>query len=286
MGRVLSQAEPQSPLEGREFELTEQDFKYIQYFVHKSVGIYLSDKKKAMVYGRISRLLREHGFQRFSQYRELLESSDSERVNFINNLTTNKTHFFREYHHFEYLENVMIPKWFSERKTQLKIWSAGCSTGEEPYSYLAMLQKMQVFDRIDTVRVLATDLDTNVLAHARKGVYSDEAIKTIPSEYLKGAFVKGKGRMTGNIKIKRQLQQHLTFNQLNLLADLPMNQQFDVISCRNVMIYFDKPTQETLIRRFYEHLADDGVLFIGHSESVGNCTDLFRHLGHTIYVKQ
>lgn len=92
--------------------------------------------------------------------------------------------------------------------------------------------------------------------------------------------------MVGKIKIKRQLQQHLTFNQLNLLADLPMDQQFDVISCRNVMIYFDKPTQETLIRRFYELLADDGVLFIGHSESVGNCTDIFRHLGHTIYVKQ
>ncbi|MDP2572582.1 protein-glutamate O-methyltransferase CheR [Vibrio penaeicida] len=286
MGRVLSRAEVESPLAGREFEVTEQDFKYIQYFVHKSVGIFLSDKKKAMVYGRISRILREQGLRRFSEYRELLETSDAEKVNFINNLTTNKTHFFREFHHFEYLEGVMIPKWFNEGKKQLRFWSAGCSTGEEPYSYLAMLKKAQVFERINDVRMLATDLDTNVLVRAKQGVYSEEAIESIPSEYLKGAFVKGKGQMAGKIKIKRQLQQHLTFNQLNLLADWPMDQQFDVISCRNVMIYFDKPTQETLIRRFYELLADDGVLFIGHSESVGNCTDIFRHLGHTIYVKQ
>ena len=286
MGRVLSRAQAESPLAGREFELTEQDFKYIQYFVHKSVGIFLSDKKKAMVYGRISRILREHGLKRFSEYRELLETSDAEKVNFINNLTTNKTHFFRGFNHFEYLEGAMIPKWFNEGRNQLRFWSAGCSTGEEPYSYLAMLKKSQVFDRIRDVRMLATDLDTNVLARAKQGVYSEEAIESIPSEYLKGAFVKGKGQMAGKIKIKRQLQQHLTFNQLNLLADWPMDQQFDVISCRNVMIYFDKPTQETLIRRFYELLADDGVLFIGHSESVGSCTDIFRHLGHTIYVKQ
>ncbi|MBD1558115.1 protein-glutamate O-methyltransferase CheR [Vibrio sp. S9_S30] len=286
MGRILSQTEAESPLVGREFELTEQDFKYIQYFVHKSVGIFLSDKKKAMVYGRISRILREHGFQRFTEYRELLETSDAERVNFINNLTTNKTHFFREFHHFEYLEQVMIPKWFNENKKQLRFWSAGCSTGEEPYSYLAMLKKAHVFERIIDVRMLATDLDTNVLARAKQGIYSEEVLTSIPSEYLKGAFVKGKGQMTGKIKIKRQLQQYLTFNQLNLLADWPMDQQFDVISCRNVMIYFDKTTQETLIRRFYKHLADDGVLLIGHSESVGNCTDIFRHLGHTIYVKQ
>jgi len=286
MGRVLDQPNLSDPLAGREFELTDKDFKFIQWFIHKNVGIFLSDKKKAMVYGRISRLLREHGMMRFKQYRELIETNEDEKINFINNITTNKTHFFREIHHFDYIEKVMVPKWKQTQHSPVRIWSAGCSTGEEPYSYMAMLASSDLFDSGIEARLLATDLDTKVLAHARQGIYSDESLASIPERYLRKAFVKGRGAQHGKIKIKRALQQRITFNQLNLLAEWPMRQRFDVISCRNVMIYFDKPTQEALIRRFYQLLNEDGVLFIGHSESVGNCTDIFRHIGHTIYLKQ
>ncbi|SON52237.1 CheR family methyltransferase [Vibrio tapetis] len=287
MGRILDQASNTvDPLEGREFELTNDDFKFIQWFIHKNVGIFLSDKKKAMVYGRISRLLREHDLQRFSQYREIIEADDNEKINFINNITTNKTHFFREMHHFDYVTRVLVPRWQNKSGKKVRIWSAGCSTGEEPYSYMSLLATLGLLDNGMDIRLLASDLDTKVLAHARKGVYPEKSLESIPEQFLKSSFVKGKGVQSGNIKVKEKLQQHITFNQLNLLAEWPIKQKFDLISCRNVMIYFDKPTQETLIRRFYEHLTDDGVLFIGHSESVGNCTDIFRHIGHTIYFKQ
>ncbi len=287
MGRVLDQtSNTLDSLEDREFELTNEDFKFIQWFIHKSVGIFLSDKKKAMVYGRISRLLREHGMQRFSQYRELIEVDDNEKINFINNITTNKTHFFREMHHFDYVANVLVARWQHNRNSKIRIWSAGCSTGEEPYSYMSLLATLGLLDKGMDIRLLASDLDTKVLAHAREGIYSESSLDSIPEPFLKSSFVKGKGKQSGNIKVKQKLQQHITFNQLNLLAEWPIKQKFDLISCRNVMIYFDKPTQERLIRRFYDYLTDDGVLFIGHSESVGNCTDIFRHIGHTIYLKQ
>ncbi|USD67482.1 protein-glutamate O-methyltransferase CheR [Vibrio sp. SCSIO 43136] len=284
MGRVLDQrATSQDALEGREFEVTESDFKFIQWFVHKNVGIFLSDKKKTMVYGRISRLLRQHRMQAFSQYRELLEVDDEEKVNFINSITTNKTHFFRELHHFDYVEQVLVPKWQQAGKP-VRIWSAGCSTGEEPYSYISMLASTGILSKLD-LKLLATDLDTKVLAKAQNGVYDIEQQTSIPATYLKTGFLKGKGDKSGHLKIKNSLQQLISFRQLNLLDDWPMKQKFDLISCRNVMIYFDKPTQERLIARFYDHLTPDGTLFIGHSESVGSRTDLFRHLGHTIYMK-
>lgn len=287
MGRVLDQASNTTdPLEDREFELTNDDFKFIQWFIHKNVGIFLSDKKKAMVYGRISRLLREHGMQRFSQYRERIEIDENEKINFINNITTNKTQFFREMHHFDYVANVLVKRWLSKPDKKVRLWSAGCSTGEEPYSYMSLLATMGLLDAGMDVRMLASDLDTKVLAHAKSGIYADGCLESIPEQFLRSSFVKGKGEQNGKIKVKQKLQHSITFNQLNLLAEWPIKQKFDLISCRNVMIYFDKPTQETLIRRFYDYLTDDGVLFIGHSESVGNCTDIFRHIGHTIYLKQ
>ncbi len=285
MGRVLTQEQAVLASEEREFELTDKDFKFIQWFIHKHVGIYLTDKKRAMVYGRLSRKMREKGLKRFCEYREYIEGSPEEKMGFINALTTNKTQFFREQHHMEFVENKLAPYWLESAKSEVRIWSAGCSTGEEPYSYLASLNYIGVLDAVASVKVLATDLDTNVLAKAREGVYSDECIDSIPERYRKGCFLKGKDDHQGLVKVSEQLKSHVRFNQLNLLGDWPMKKQFDVISCRNVMIYFDRPTQLKLIERFYSQLADDGVLFIGHSESVGTECSLFKHLGKTIYVK-
>ncbi|MEF1284509.1 protein-glutamate O-methyltransferase CheR [Vibrio sp. M250220] len=285
MGRVLVQAE-NSVADKSEFELTDKDFKFIQWFMHKNVGIFFSDRKRTMVYGRISRQLRRLGLRRFRDYRPMIEQDPSEQANFINCLTTNKTQFFREYHHFEFLEKVLVKEWREQGLSKLRIWSAGCSTGEEPYSFVASLHWAQAFDQFEDIRLTATDLDTKVLQHAQRGIYSDDAIKTIPSKYLKPSFVRGTGAQQGNIKCRIGLQKYIQFRQLNLLESWDFSEPFDLISCRNVMIYFDRQTQAKLIKRFYQQLKPNGVLFIGHSESVPANLDLFHHVGHTIYVKK
>lgn len=269
----------------QEFELTDKDFKFIQWFMHKRVGIYLSDRKRAMVYARLSRQMRRRGLSRFAQYRALIEHDEQECIHFINTLTTNKTHFFREYHHFEFLEKVTVDGWRSLGNRDINIWSAGCSTGEEPYSIAASLLVSGTFDFADSVKIWATDLDTQVLAHAQQGIYSQESQASIPPEYLKRCFLRGKGAQSGKIKVASRLQQFVHFRPLNLMDPWPLPNAFDLIFCRNVMIYFDKPTQERLITRFHEHLKPGGVLFLGHSESLGRCGPLFHHLGQTIYVK-
>ncbi|MCG9596373.1 protein-glutamate O-methyltransferase CheR [Vibrio sp. Isolate25] len=284
MGRVLSRDEGALPSE--EFELTDRDFKFIQWFMHKHAGIYFSDRKRTMVYGRISRQLRRLGLTRFSEYKLLIEQDSKERVRFINSLTTNKTQFFREYHHFEFLEKILLEEWQQQGIDRVNIWSAGCSTGEEPYSFVSSLYCANAFSRFQQVEISATDLDTKVLSHAKQGIYSEEAISTIPAKYLQRCFFKGRGAQEGKIKIANGLQRYVQFEQLNLLDGWGWQRPFDLISCRNVMIYFDKPTQEKLIRRFHQQLKPNGILFLGHSESVGSCSNIFRHLGKTIYVKQ
>ncbi len=286
MGGVLRAMSMAGYIPEQEFKFTDKDFKFVQWFMHKHVGIYLSDKKMPMVYGRIARRLRDVNLTTFAEYRPLIEEEGEERVNFINSLTTNKTNFFREKHHFDYVSEQLVPHWIETRKSRVRLWSAGCSTGEEPYSYMSVLAGHHLFDHVADVKLLATDLDTNVLNKAEKGLYSDEVIKTIPDTYLKAGFVKGKGTQQGLIKAKSSLQSRMIFRQLNLHSPWPFKGPFDVISCRNVMIYFDKPTQQQLLLRFHEYLSDDGVLFIGHSEGVGDCADKFESLGHTIFKKR
>jgi len=285
MGRVLAQTDRTMP-EAEEFELTEKDFKFIQWFMHKNVGIFFSDRKRTMVYGRVSRQLRRLGLKRFSEYRPIIEQDSSEQMAFINCLTTNKTQFFREYHHFEFIEKVLMKEWREQGVKRLKIWSAGCSTGEEPYSFISSLHWANALSQFDDVSLTATDLDTKVLAHAKAGIYSDEAIASIPKKYLKPCFVRGVGQHQGSIKCKAGLQKRIKFHRLNLLEKWNFEEKFDLISCRNVMIYFDRQTQEKLIKRFHQQLKPNGVLFLGHSEGVPASLDIFHHLGHTIYVKK
>ncbi len=286
MGRVLMRSSDISRPGGQEFEFTEKDFKYIQWFLHKNVGIFLSDQKRAMVYGRISRQLRALKLRSFGEYQKKIENDTATRIDFINSLTTNKTHFFREYHHFEYFEKVMLDEWRHTGKKRIRIWSAGCSTGEEPYSFVASMCKEGVLDWCDDLELLASDLDTSVLKKAQLGEYTSDALNSIPDDYLKPCFLKGVGSNEGKIKFANVFKKLIQFKQINLLESWPIQDKFDLISCRNVMIYFDKPTQEKLIRRYHQQLNPQGVLFIGHSETVGECADLFHNLGNTIYVKQ
>lgn len=265
----------------REYTFTQSDFERIKKLIYKHAGISLSASKQNMVYSRLARRVRANGFNTFHEYLNFLEHGDSEEWEaFTNALTTNLTAFFREQHHFPILE-----KHVEQRKNQKKIqlWCSASSTGEEPYSMaMAMVQAFKTFT--PPVHILATDLDTNVLAKAQLGVYSLDKLEKIPKERLKQFFLKGKGHHAGSARVRPELRNMITFRQLNLLDESwPIRGPFDAIFCRNVMIYFDKPTQYKILKKFVPLLAPDGLLFAGHSESFQHAVDLFRLREKTVY---
>ncbi len=274
--------------EGREFEFSDENFERVRQFVSENTGIVLTDKKKDMVYGRLSKRVRKGGFGSFDAFCNALESGDAEEQDFmINAITTNLTAFFRENHHFEYLAETLIPE-LVEKKGQnkrLRIWSAGCSTGEEPYSIAMILKEyLPDFDEWD-VKILATDLDANVVAHGKAGIYREDRITGLPDERIKRWFRRGRGEQSDRVKVSSELQQMISFKRLNLLHEWPMNGPFDLMFCRNVVIYFDKETQKGLFDRYADILAPDAHMFIGHSETLYKVTTRFDSLGHTIYQK-
>jgi len=265
----------------REYTFTQSDFERIKKLIYKHAGISLSASKQNMVYSRLARRVRANGFNTFHEYLNFLEHGKSEEWEaFTNALTTNLTAFFREQHHFPILE-----KHVEQRKNQKKIqlWCSASSTGEEPYSMaMAMVQAFKTFT--PPVHILATDLDTNVLAKAQLGVYSLDKLEKIPKERLKQFFLKGKGHHAGSARVRPELRNMITFRQLNLLDESwPIRGPFDAIFCRNVMIYFDKPTQYKILKKFVPLLAPDGLLFAGHSESFQHAVDLFKLREKTVY---
>lgn len=272
-----------------EFEFSDQDFQRIRRIINKAAGISLADGKRELVYSRLSRLLRQRGLRRFGDYCDLLETGGdtADLGEFVNALTTNLTSFFRESHHFEFLAHDLIPALIRERtfgNRRIRIWSAGCSTGEEPYSMAMVLRETLPAVGWD-VKILATDLDSNVLATAERGVYEWNRVKDLSETRLRRWFQKGRGEQSGLVRTASTLRNLITFRQLNLMDDWPMSGPFDVIFCRNVVIYFDKPTQRTLFERFADLLVDQGHLLVGHSESLFKVTERFVPLGKTIYRK-
>ncbi|MPX90044.1 protein-glutamate O-methyltransferase CheR [Salinivibrio sp. VYel1] len=268
------------------YDFSQRHFHYVQKFMQSETGIFLADKKKSMVYGRLARCLRRTGMATFDDYFALVEQSKDERVAFINALTTNKTQFFRERHHFEFLAYQLIPQWQAAKQKRIRIWSAGCSTGEEPYTIASVLAGHGMLEGQLDVQILATDLDTQVLNTASNGTYSLEVAHTIPKAYLQNGFLKGKGIKQDLFKAKRQLRDVISFKQLNLKGEWPHKHAMDAIFCRNVMIYFERDTQQRLIERFWQQLVPGGVLFIGHSEGIGKMAERFDNLGHTMYRKR
>lgn len=240
----------------------------------------MAESKQEMVYGRLARRLRAIGIKSFSQYLDELESGrqQDEWQAFTNALTTNLTSFFREAHHFPLLADHV-----RSRKEHIEIWCSASSTGEEPYSIAMTL--CETFNTLTPpARIIATDIDTNVLATAEKGVYPMERLAKLPAEQAKRFFLKGKGDNKGLARIRPELRQMITFSQLNLLADSwPISGPFDAIFCRNVMIYFDKPTQKKVLERFVPLIKPDGLLFAGHSENFLYVSDAFRLRGETVY---
>jgi len=275
----------------REFHFTGADFRFIRDLVEERTGIVLSENKRDLVYGRLSRRLRELGLSRFGEYCDLLvQGQDDEMVQFVNAITTNLTSFFRENHHFEFLGKTLLPSLLQQKieanlPRRLRIWSAGCSTGEEPYSIAMVLKEVLGSDDSWDARILATDLDTKVLEKASGGIYEQQRVEGLSKTRLRRWIKKGSGSNAGKVRVSPELRELITFKQLNLMNDWPMKGPFDLIFCRNVVIYFNKPTQQVLFDRYADLLDDDGHLFLGHSETMFQKTDRYQLIGKTIYQK-
>ena len=268
----------------REFELLDGDFDALREIIKIRAGIHLSVGKKELVYGRVSRRLRHLKLRSFAEYRALLESNEDELVEFCNAMTTNLTSFFRESHHFDYFrEQVLEPRLRDPRASRrIRIWSAACSSGEEPYS-IAMVVRETLQDlRNWDVRILATDLDTEILARAMAGVYPEDRLKALTRQRMLTHFSAIPGR-PGHFSVAPELASLITFKQLNLTRDLPMSGPLDAIFCRNVIIYFNKDTQRDLFARIAVLQRSDDVLFLGHSESLFKVSDDYVLQRKTIY---
>lgn len=273
----------------REFIFTDDDFEQVKALVNRHSGIHLPESKSNLVYGRLCRRLRSLQLQSFREYLNYLhEHEDSELTEFLNCVTTNQTSFFRENHHFEVLRDRVLPELISVARVrrQLRLWSAGCSTGEEAYSLAMVLREVLSDNTGWNVKVLATDLDTRVLEIARAGEYDMERVRNVAFERLQRFFQCGTGSNLGKVRIGSELRQLITFKQLNLIDTWPMRGPFDVIFCRNVVIYFDLETQSRLFDRFADILGDDGYLFVGHSETLQKVTNRFELAGQTVYRKR
>ena len=269
--------------QSREFEFTAADFERVRKLIHEHAGIALSGAKQDMVYSRLARRLRAVGDKTFAQYLARLERGDRrEWETFVNSLTTNLTAFFREGHHFETLAQHLAKR--AERRP-LRIWCSAASTGEEPYS-IAMTAVDAFNSFTPPVSILASDLDTSVLAQGEAGVYPQERVDKLPRETVARFFQKGANAQAGMVRVRPELQRLIAFKRINLLeANWPVQGPLDAIFCRNVMIYFDKPTQYRILQRFLPLLREDGLLFAGHSESFLHAGDLFRPLGRTVYAR-
>lgn len=266
----------------REFSFSAADFERVRKLIYQQAGISLSPIKQDMVYSRLARRLRATGKKTFSEYLDFLERGNGEEwERFINSLTTNLTSFFREPHHFpifaEHLRKIGT-------RRPLRIWCCASSTGEEPYS-IAMTVLETFGSNASQVSILASDLDTNVLATAQQGVYPMERVEKMEPERLRKFFNNGTGAQQGMVSVRPELRRMIEFRRINLLdANWPVRAPLDVIFCRNVMIYFDKPTQYKILSRFVPLLQNDGLLFAGHSESFLHAADIFRSLGKTVYT--
>ena len=269
---------------GTEFAFGEADFARVRELIHERAGISLHAGKQAMVYSRLSRRLRELGHGSFGSYLQWLEcasgaSAEQEWQEFVNCLTTNLTSFFREDHHFPLLAAELARR----RGRSLRIWCNAASTGEEPYS-LAMTVVETLGPAAD-VKLLCSDIDTKVLASAERGVYAADA-RGLSAERLRLHFQRGSGANSGRVRVKPELQRLVEFRVHNLMDEhWQLGAAFDIVFCRNVMIYFDAPTQRSVLERMHRTLQPQGLLFAGHSENFGASSDLFRLRGKTVYER-
>ena len=269
-----------------DYPLSDAQFNRIRQLVREHTGIALSDAKRQLVYGRLARRLRALKLATFAEYIELLERGvATELEEFTNAITTNLTSFFREPHHFEYLASDVLPKIVASDSgvRRARIWCCAASTGEEPYSIAMVLREAQGMLTGFDVKLLATDLDSAVLATGAAGIYNAERLKSVSAARVSRFFSKGGGENAGQFRAQDELRKLITFKQLNLMSEWPMRGPFDAIFCRNVIIYFDKETQRALFERMAALQRPGDLLFLGHSESLYRVSDKYELVGRTIY---
>ncbi|EDQ34566.1 Methylase of chemotaxis methyl-accepting protein [Hoeflea phototrophica DFL-43] len=282
---ILQSGKPGDCLVNGEYPLTRKDLSDIAAMIYSDAGIALNETKASLVYSRLSKRLRQIGLRSFREYCELVGSAQGadERREMLSFLTTNFTRFFRENHHFEHLRDEVLPGLVARAKSggRVRIWSAGCSDGQEPYSIaltvLGMVPNATTYD----IRILATDIDPKIIAQAKAGIYDEQSIETVTPAMRKQWFTKVDER---RYQVNDQVKQLITFRELNLMAQWPFRGPFDVIFCRNVVIYFDEPTQARIWIRYADLLPPGGHLYIGHSERLsGDGKDRFENTNITTY---
>jgi len=289
--RLARGATPPSPQDvseisdpSREFVFSDADFRCLVQLAHEYAGISLADNKRNLVYTRVSRRLRALGLNAFRDYRDYLASHKDELESFINAISTNLTKFFRESHHFDHLRASVVVPYAAKRGGRFRVWSAGCSTGEEPYTIASVIRREIANPSISDLRILATDIDTDVLAKAARGEYPLRGMEDVPRQYRD--FFERSDRDADTVFASEDLRSLVTFRRLNLIAPWPFGGKFDAIFCRNVMIYFDAPTKADLIARFTDALHPGGWLYIGHSESLLGSHPNLQLVGRTIYRRK
>lgn len=265
-----------------EYEYTARDFNRIRRLIYQRAGICLSGQKSEMVYNRLVKRLRKFGMTCFDDYLNMLEQGNEQEWDvFVGLLTTHLTSFFRESYHFPILVEHVSRQ---TRKGKVLLWSCAASTGEEPYTMAIALAEHFESPAAVPVKILATDVDSGVLDVARTGVYPVDRITHLPDHIIRKYFLRGEGKFSGYAKVRPEIQEMICFNQLNLLSDSwPMKEKFDAIFCRNVMIYFDRQTQEKVLSKCQRHLKPDGLFFAGHSENLHYASALFQPCGKTVY---
>jgi chemotaxis protein methyltransferase CheR len=277
----MNAAARENPTPAREFPFSLEHFRHISERVFRFSGIRLPETKREMVYARLTRRLRALGIASFDDYVRFLELEPAEWEHCTNALTTNVTSFYREEHHFAVLDELARRTLAATPGETFRVWSAGCSTGEEPYTIAMCLSEAITAGRFS---VLATDLDTQVLASAQEGVYPLASVQRLTAARQKRFFQRGSGRFEGKARVRRALAEHVQFGRVNLMdAEWPVEPGLDAIFCRNVMIYFDKATQRRLVERFAALLKPTGLFFAGHAESLLDQGRYFRLRGQTVY---
>lgn len=276
-----------------DIDINDKEFGLFQRLIYNESGINLTFAKKELLKSRLTKRLRERSLNSFKEYYQYITEKDTtgeELVSMLDCISTNLTKFFRESAHFDFLSKKVLPVLLANKRDKcekkIRIWCAGCSTGEEPYSIsmilAACIEQLSGWD----IKILATDLSTRVLKKASQGVYAKDRLSGIPLQMLNTYFKRGEHNLKDCYQIKDFLKNLIVFRRLNLTDEtFPFKGQLDFIFCRNVMIYFDKQTQSKLVAKFYKHLAPDGYLFIGHSESLAGTETRFRYVRPTIYQK-
>jgi chemotaxis protein methyltransferase CheR len=270
MAQPLPRREAHRRLGAEDFAFTNDDFSRIAALLQRQSGIHLQASKASLVYSRLAKRLRALGLESFNEYCELVATDADERMNMLAALTTNVTRFFREPHHFEHLRSRVLPPLLepARKGAPVRLWSAGCSSGQEPYSIALTILSLMPDAASRDIKILATDIDPNMVARGRRGIYTPAELREAPADLKRRWFEAAPGDDRGNLRVKQEMRALVSFRALNLIGAWPMRGPFHAIFCRNVVIYFDEATQLQLWNRIAPLLSSDGCLYIGHSERV------------------